>query len=150
LSATKLAAATFALLALLLLAGCFQTLPPYISLTVLNEGEAPGELACIGGMKVRLKISDLLVETPISKDVRFARQVVLPEEIQVGSPAELEVWCYDETQQGGGYIRIAKPLQSSSDSQLLISMYEEGQDRSSCTRGVEEIPPVPCVNTSFL
>jgi hypothetical protein len=89
-----------------------MTLPPYISLAILNYENPPQVPGCSGGIRARLKVGGILLETPV---VGFERdytgeQIILPDDVHVGTPAELEVWCYDEGQQGGGYIRIAKPL----------------------------------------
>jgi hypothetical protein len=140
------------LLALGVLTGCFMTLPPYISLTILNEEDSFQELSCPGGIKARLEVGKILVETPLVglESDYMGEQIILPDDVRVGTPAELEVWCYDEEQQGGGYIRIAKPLQSSSAADMLIFPHSPGLDRSFCVKGVEEVAPVPCVRTQFL
>ncbi|WMT57757.1 hypothetical protein [Truepera radiovictrix] len=137
-------------LVLTTLTGCFMTLPPYISLMLLNSEDMAQEPSCPGGIKARLKIGTILVETPVVERGRYGEGVTLPDDVRVGTPAELEVWCYDEGQQGGGYIRIAKPLQPSSAADLLIFPDRPGVDRSLCVRGVEEVDPVPCVRTQLL
>jgi hypothetical protein len=99
-------------------------------------------------MKVHIEVGTLKFETSILERSK-TQNVTLPGDVRIGSPATLEVWCYGAFEGETGYIKISKPLQSTSTADMLVTMRSESDERVGCSEGVEEVAPVPCVLTGF-